>query len=181
MKGIVFTLLEQVVVDEYDERTWDSLLSAAGLDGVYTAVGSYPDEQLTALVMAASEALKIEPDAVVSWFGRKAIPLFYQRYPAFFEPHPGARSLVLALNDVIHPEVRKLFPGAYVPEFHFEPVGDQGLKIGYVSRRRLCSFAEGLILGSADHFGEEATVTHEMCMKKGDDRCLIVCEFQKKQ
>lgn len=179
MKGIVFRLLEEVVVDEFDERTWDALLSGADLEGSYTAVGSYPDEELFSLVAQASAATGMSADDVVIWFGRRAIPRFRDRYPSFFEGHTSARSMVLSLNDVIHPEVRKLFPGAYVPEFDFDEVGDDGIRLGYQSTRKLCSFAEGLILGAADHFGEQVDVAHELCMKRGDDRCVLVCRFSR--
>ena len=96
-------------------------------------------------------------DDVVSWFGRNALPLFAERYPQLFEPHDSTRSFVLTLNDIIHPEVRKLYPGADVPEFDFD-VRDELLVMGYRSPRKLCSFAEGLLLGAADHYGERLTI-----------------------
>jgi len=33
MKGIVFNLLEEIVVEHHDEDTWDDLLDEAGVDG----------------------------------------------------------------------------------------------------------------------------------------------------
>lgn len=177
MKGIVFSLLEQVVIAEHGERAWDALLDAAGVDGAYTAVGSYPDEELSRLVAAAGTSFNVSGDAVLRWFGRSAMPLFADRYPNFFEGHSSARSLILTLNDVIHPEVRKLFPGAYVPEFDFDTSDENRLALGYVSERRLCSFAEGLVLGAGDHFAELVDVSQSLCMKQGDDRCVLVCVF----
>lgn len=177
MKGIVFSVLEQVVVAEHGERTWDGLLEAAGVDGAYTAVGSYPDEELSRLVRAAAAALRVDGDEVLRWFGRSAMPLFADRYPHVFEGHTSARALVLTLNDVIHPEVRKLFPGAYVPEFDFTSSEADRLVLGYRSERRLCAFAEGLLHGAADHFREMVTVEHAQCMKRGDDRCVLNCIF----
>src|SRR5690348_13967944 len=112
MKGIVFNLLEQIVTAEHGDETWEALLDASGLDGAYTSLGSYPDEDLFALVGAASAALDTPADAVVRWFGRSAMPLFAERYPQLFAEHAGTRSFVLTLNDIIHPEVRKLYPGA---------------------------------------------------------------------
>jgi len=93
VKGIVFQLLEQTVIDEHGEQSWEQVLDAAGLDGVYTSLGSYPDEQLFMLVAAASEALDTPPDDVVRWFGRSAMPLFAQRYPQLFTGHREARFL----------------------------------------------------------------------------------------
>ncbi len=54
MKGIIFNLVEEVVRNRYGEDTWDELLDAAGLDGAYTSLGSYPDEELLRLVAAAA-------------------------------------------------------------------------------------------------------------------------------
>jgi len=177
MKGIVFTLLQQLVTDQHGEDVWDSLLESAGVEGAYTSVATYPDEEMTALVDAASKALGISPDDVLVWFGRSCMPLFADSYPAVFEGHMNARSLVLTLNDVIHPEVRKLFPGAYVPEFEYDDSDPKSLSLAYTSKRRLCSFAEGLLHGAADHFGEEAVVHHTKCMKHGNDTCLITVSF----
>ena len=176
MKGVVFNLLEQLVVRDFGEDTWDGLLDASGLDGVYTSLGSYPDGDLGKLVSAASDALAMPADDVVSWFGRNALPLFFERYPQLFEPHNSTRSFVLTLNDIIHPEVRKLYPGADVPEFDFE-IRDGALVMGYRSARKMCSFAEGLLLGAADHYGDHLTIVQPLCMKRGDDRCVLELTF----
>ena len=87
-------------------------------------------------------------DDVVSWFGRNALPLFAGTTPSSSNRTTRTRSFVLTLNDIIHPEVRKLYPGADVPEFDFDS-RDGVLVMGYRSPRKLCSFAEGLLLGAA--------------------------------
>src|SRR5215204_2899039 len=97
VKGIVYNLLEELIVAEHGEDVWDELLDAAGLDGAYTSLGNYPDAQLMALVGAASQELDVPPDEVVRWFGRSALPLLAQRYPALFAPHDCVRSFVLTL------------------------------------------------------------------------------------
>ncbi|HEX9889694.1 MAG TPA: heme NO-binding domain-containing protein [Nitriliruptorales bacterium] len=177
MKGIVLTLLQQVVTDEHDEDTWDDLIDAAGVDGAYTAVGTYDHAELHALVAAAADALDSTPDEIVVWFGRKALPLLAQRYPELFEGHTSARSFVLTLNDVIHPEVRKLFPGAYAPNFEFDTSDPERIGLTYLSDRGLCRFAEGLVQGAADHFGEHAEVVHDRCTRDGADGCTLTCRF----
>ena len=173
MKGIVFNLLEECVVREHGEDTWDALLEAAQLDGVYTSLGNYPDEQLGALVGAASETLAVPSDEVVRWFGQRALPHFADRYPALFEPHDDVRSFVLTLNEIIHPEVRKLYPGADTPDFVFDTSSPERLVMDYTSPRRLCAFAEGLILGTAEFYGERVELSQSECMNRGDERCRI--------
>ena len=177
MKGIVFNLLEQLVARDYGEDTWDALLDASGLEGAYTSLGSYPDGDFVKLVSAASDALALPVDDVVSWLGRNAVPLFAVRYPQLFEPHDCTRSFVLTLNDIIHPEVRKLYPGADVPEFEFGIRDDDRLVMGYRSPRKLCSFAEGLLLGAADHYRERLAIEQPSCMKRGDDQCVLEIAF----
>lgn len=176
MKGVVFNLLERLVARDFGEDTWDALLDTSGVDGVYTSLGSYPDEDLVKLVGAAADAFGMPADDVVVWFGRNALPLFAPLYPQLFEPHRSTRSFVLTLNEIIHPEVRKLYPGADVPEFDFD-VRDELLVMGYRSPRKMCSFAEGLLLGAADHFGERLTLEQPSCMKRGDDQCVLEIAF----
>jgi len=79
MKGIVFNLLQEVIVHELGENTWDQLLEAAQVDGVFTSLGNYPDADLFKIVAAASAALKQPPEQIVRWFGVKALPLLAKK------------------------------------------------------------------------------------------------------
>ena len=177
MKGIVFNLLEEVVRREYGEDTWDGLLETAQLDGIYTSLGNYDFEQLMALVAAASTALKLPPNAIVKWFGRNALSVLAEKYPGFFQPHRSTRSFLFTLNTIIHPEVRKIYPGADVPVFDFASTSDDTLTLGYTSRRPLCSFGEGLIEGAAAHFRETITVEQPACVQRGDSKCVFQILF----
>jgi len=181
MKGIVFNLLEHIVRREHGEDAWDGLLDSAKLDGAYTSLGSYPDADLFKLVGAASAALKLPADTVVRWFARNALPLLANKYPQFFQPHKSTRPFLLTLNDIIHPEVRKIYPGADVPVFDFEASADDVLVMGYRSPRKLCAFAEGLIEGAAAHYGEEVTIEQPRCMHRGDEKCVLRITFRKQQ
>jgi predicted hydrocarbon binding protein len=166
-----------VITDDHGERVWDEVLEAAGSEGIYTAVGSYADEDLLSLVGTAAGMLDVSADDLVREFGRKAIPHFAERYPQFFTPHDNTRSFILTLNEVIHPEVRKLFPGADVPTFEFALPDERTVELAYVSTRRLCSFAEGLILGATGHYGETVEMRQTSCMKRGDAKCVLRCTF----
>lgn len=56
MKGIIFNLVEEVVANDHGPDAWDDILAAAGVEGAYTAVGSYSDDELLAIVSAAATA-----------------------------------------------------------------------------------------------------------------------------
>lgn len=173
MKGIVFNLLAEVVSQEYGEQTWDALLEAAEVDGVYTSLGNYPDSDLVKLVSAASSALQLPADEVVRWFGRRALPLLVAKFPQFFVGHQSTRSFLLTLNHIVHPEVRKIHPDADLPVFDYDASSDGVLLMGYRSRRQLCALGEGLIEGAAAHFGELVVIEQPQCVKRGDDRCIF--------
>ena len=81
-------------------------------------------------------------------------------------------------NTVMYPEVRKLYPGAEVPDFAYDTTSTDVLTMVYSSGRRLCALAEGLIHGAASHYGEEATITQPECMLRGASRCVLRISFR---
>jgi hypothetical protein len=177
MKGIMFNLLAEVVIQERGDAAWDEILDHAGADGAYTSLGSYPDAELLKLLAAANPARE-SPVSGLRWFGRAGMPLLARRYPDFFSPHRSTRSFLLTLNEIIHTEVRKIYPGSDVPDFDFDALSasDQ-LILGYQSKRKLCGLAEGLIEGAADHYSERVSIEQTLCMQRGDEKCVLVCRF----
>lgn len=182
MKGIVFNLLEDVVTTHVGEAAWDKVLAHAGADGAYTSLGNYPDESFVRMIAVLARASRKTDRQVLAWFGRQAMPFLAERYPEFFSVPRGLRGFLLSLNDVIHAEVRKLYPGAEVPVFEFEsPAGTAGhdtLLIRYRSKRRMCPLAVGFILGASDHFREKVAIGQPHCMLDGAPECVIECRFE---
>jgi predicted hydrocarbon binding protein len=178
MKGIVFNLLEEVVSRHHGLATWDTLLETVELEGAYTSLGNYPDEEIVKLVGAASAALGQPPGEVLRWFGREAMPFLAERYPEFFTAHQTTRPFILSLNNVIHAEVHKLYPGAVCP--HFRHVEDNGetLRLAYRSPRKLCDLAHGFIEGASVYYNETVTVDHLKCMSHGDPECELQIAFR---
>jgi hypothetical protein len=172
MKGVVFNLLEEVVTSHYGPDTWDDLLDASGLDGAYTSLGSYDDEQLEKLVASASAALNLPRAEVLRWFGAEAMAHLARIYPVFFEPHRSTRPFLTSVNSIIHPEVRKLYAGAGCPHFNFSDDGDD-LVMEYRSPRRLCALAEGFTQGASAHYGERVVFEHHRCVERGDASCVF--------
>lgn len=173
MKGVIFNILEEVVIEQFGAGAWDDLLDDTGLDGAYTSLGSYPDSEIVALVGAASAKLGKPPAEILRWFGRSAIPVLAERYPAFFEMPSSTRNFLLSVNEIIHPEVRKLYSGAGCPHFRFSQPAGGALVIGYDSARKLCHLAEGFIDGAAAHYGERVEIEHRTCMHHGAPSCEL--------
>lgn len=173
MKGIIFNLVEEVVIDDYNVETWEDLLDLTHVQGAYSAVGSYPDEELNALVAAGSQTTGISGPDLLRHIGRKAIPLLRERYPEFFDLHNDCRSFLGSLNEVIHPEVRKLYKGAEPPNFVISEGHDGSLIMEYHSHRSMCALAEGLIVGTADVYGQQVSVSQSMCKLHGAPYCEL--------
>lgn len=177
MKGIIFNIVEEVVVTKLGPGAWDELLSTTGLPGIYTSLGSYPDAELFQLVAAGAELADAEPSALLRMLGEESIPLLCERYPKFFEDAPNARSFILSLNTIIHPEVRKLYAGAACPHFNFAET-ENTITMGYSSPRRLCHLAHGFILGLALHYDETILIEQPTCMHDGAPMCHIKLVWQ---
>lgn len=177
MKGIIFNLLEDMAESAGGPEAWDELLDVAGVDGGYSALGDYPDADLAALVAACSRVWGRTEFDVTRTFGEFALLGLARRYPAFFAPHSRTRDLLVSLNDVIHPEVRKLHPTARPPLFGYRSSSDDQLTLVYRSERQLCGFAEGMIVGAAVHFGESVTINQSMCVLTGADDCHLDITF----
>jgi hypothetical protein len=139
----------------------------------------YPDGDLLALVDAGSAVLGIPRPDLMRHLGHDCLLGLARRHPHFLAPFERARPFLLTLNDVIHPEVRKLHADARPPEFWFEEEDPDVLVMHYQSDRRLCLMAEGMVRGAATWFGERAHVTQPACVHEGADRCVLTIGFER--
>lgn len=171
MKGVIFNAVEEAVITLYSDDVWDDLLDAAGLDGDYTSLGSYPDAHLEALVGAAVEMTGIDAVELIKVLGRHSFPHLADRYPELVDDSSGTHEFLRRVNDIIHPEVLKLHPDARPPRFSFEDRDDGVLRMTYESERRLGVLAQGLIYGAADRFGEDVTV--DVVSGLGEERTVF--------
>ncbi len=77
------------------------------------------------------------------------------------------------LDDIIHPEVEKIYAGADAPSFVIVDEDERSLTVVYESRRELCALAEGLLVGLGDWFRCGLTVSHLECRRNGDPSCTM--------
>lgn len=177
VKGIVFNLLEQLVRQEFGQAEWDHVRQDADVDGAFTSLDTYPDAALRKLIAAVGKRAQKTPGEALQWFGRHSMPLLASQFPQLFAGQDSTRSFILTLNDIIHPEVRRLYPGADVPVFDFDTSLPDALTLGYRSPRKLCALAHGFIEGAADHYGESVEVEQSECMHRGDAKCVFQLRF----
>lgn len=172
MKGVLFNVVEDVVTEAFSADVWDDVVEHAGVSGAYTSLGNYPDEELGSVVEAtASAAGQTVPDAL-RLAGHLGFAHLVRRAPDLLDGLDGWRAVLTALDDIIHPEVRKIYPDADVPGFATEPDGS-GLLVTYTSRRALCALAEGLMTGAGKWFDTDLHVIHLSCVHSGDENCVM--------
>lgn len=117
MKGIIFNVAEDVITDLYGADAWDSILASAKLEGAYTSPGNYDDAEIAAIIAAASALLKVDLDETWRIMGRHMLPPMAQRIPSFAGQFDNAKQFLLAVNDIIHPEVKVLYPDSVPPPY----------------------------------------------------------------
>lgn len=172
MKGVIFNAVQDSVERVLGPDAWDETLDRAQVDGAFTSLGNYPDADLVAIIGALPEATgETVPDRL-RWVGINAVPFLVGAFPQFFEG-VDLRGFLPALNHMIHPEVRKLYPGATPPDFEITVVDEHTLDLHYVSQRQMSMLAVGFILGIADHLGETITVEQPESSYVGPGDCVI--------
>lgn len=169
MKGVIFNTVEEAVVDLGGEDLWDDLLDAAGVSGSYTALGNYPDEELVAIVGAASDALGLPVPEVLVTVGRAVLPHLAGRVPELVAQVDTAQEFLSSVHEVIHVEVKKLYPDAKPPDLAYQFLDNGGLELSYKSGRHLEDLAEGLLLGTGDLFEQPLSVSR----RQGPDDTVI--------
>ena len=172
MKGVLFNVVEDVVTEAFSADVWDDVVDRSGVSGAYTSLGTYPDSELQSVVEAtASAAGQTVPDTL-RLAGHLGFAHLVRRAPDLLDGLDGWRAVLTSLDDIIHPEVRKIYPDSDVPGFAVEPDGSD-LVVTYTSRRALCALAEGLMTGSGRWFDVELDVTHLSCVHSGDEHCVM--------
>lgn len=178
MKGVVFNVFESFVDETFGEDAFDALVAQCPLHTrePFVGPGTYPDADLIALVTKACTVHGLEPEAALRVFGAYLFGALAARYPGFLEGKE-AKTFLLSVHDVIHVEVRKLYPEAVTPSFTYEDTGPDTLTMRYTSERKLCHLMEGLLAGTAEHFGTSIDARQATCMHEGADVCTFHLRF----
>lgn len=161
MKGLVFTTFYQHCEEVYGDAMVDQIIEDAALpnQGAYTSVGTYPFEEMVALVTALARRTGKPLPQILEEFGFACFTSWVSYVPAHFD----GKSLfdILASVDEFHDkEVRKLYPDAELPSFQLESRDETMLALRYYSCKPLADLAAGVIKGAAAHLNEQVGVHH---------------------
>ncbi len=169
MKGIVFVEFLEMVEQQFSADLADDLIDNSDLPsgGAYTAVGTYDHTEIVTLVLALSQESGIPVPDLIKAFGEYLFGRFFELYPSFFEGVSDCMDFLSRIEDVIHVEVKKLYPSAQLPKFDIDYPDRDHLVMVYHSDRHLGDLAEGLIQQSIKHFKEQITLERENLDEEG--------------
>jgi hypothetical protein len=172
VKGVLFNIVEDVVTRALGADEWDDIVDAAAVSGAYTSLGNYPDADLGAIVDTVADRLSMSVADTLRLVGRLGFEHLAARAPELLATHSDWRSVLLSLDEIIHPEVLKIYPDSEVPGSDVSTDGD-ALLFGYTSSRNMCALADGLIVGCGSWYGTELHVDHVTCVHADDSSCTM--------
>lgn len=158
MKGVVFTEFIEFIEDQYGFDTVDTMIEKSGLEAVYTQAGNYPFEEMVALLVALSGEVNLSVNELLEAYGEHLFSILIKLYPHVIQ-FKSSFDIISHVDNIIHPEVQKLYPDAELPTFNVKAQDEKRLVLEYKSKKSLQHLAKGLILGAAKHYGENITVT----------------------
>jgi hypothetical protein len=163
MKGVVFTEFLEMVEARFSGEMVEELLSGCELasGGAYTSIGTYDHLELVALVGALSEKTGAPAGALIHEFGRHLLRRFTAGFPGFFTAVPDTFTFLARVEGYVHREVRKLYEDAELPTFECRSDEPGHMDMVYRSSRGFADLAHGLIVATAEHYGEAIAVEVE--------------------
>jgi hypothetical protein len=168
--GLIFAGLRDFTASKLGEERTAEIWS----DRNFELTEAYDDQwfaaQLERLVAATGESMR----DVQRGFGEFAAQkTFAGLYPDYYEESGDTFAFLLGIEERIHELVRATIKGAYPPKLHVRPMNDLGVLVSYTSERGLCGLLEGLVLGTAAHYGDNVEVEELQCMQRGDPGCVF--------
>jgi hypothetical protein len=167
--GLIFRSFREFTQDAHpslERAIWDG-------EPEYSATEAYPDDAFFALLARAAELTGRPPRALEVAFGEfTARTAFLRLQPAFYRESGSTRQFLLDVEARMHRLVRATINHAAPPRLHVAPLG-AGVSISYTSDRRLCGLLEGLVRGTAAHYGEAVAITQVLCVRRGDMACVF--------
>lgn len=162
MNGLLFTEFMEMVETTWSFDMVDSLIERSRISsgGIYTAVGSYPHEEMVALIKTLAEATETPTDQIERAFGSYLFNRFMLEYPHYFSGIRDSFQFLARIDEIVHRIVRRHFPDADPPSIQVEQSPGQ-LSLTYVSERPFIHLARGLIEGCITHFGCGEVLQHE--------------------
>lgn len=180
MQGAIFNAFADMITEQMGMQQWNALLDATRppSQGIYTRGEQYDDSELSNMLLVLCDKTGLPIEQLLENFGLYLFDKLYVNSPADLSSVSNLSDFLLAIDSVIHVEVKRLHPDAYLPKFEYEKSADNTLIMYYSSKRKLCYVSIGLIQGAAKQFKQQVEIAHLECMHHGAERCKFKITFK---
>ncbi|MFQ3193274.1 MAG: putative hydrocarbon binding protein [Colwellia sp.] len=180
MQGTVFTSFSDMVIEKMGMPVWNELLKKIkpNSEGIYTNGMQYENAEIMAYATELSIITQVDAPTLIRKFGEYLFIDFYRNSPLKTSQIDNLKDFLICVDSLIHKEVKRLYPNAYLPSFNYDEKPNGDLIMFYQSKRKLCHLCEGLIMGAAKHFQQSISIKHPECMHHGAERCKLVICFE---
>ena len=160
MKGIVFTEFLEMVEEQYGLQTVDYIISHSRLksQGIYSAIGTYDFIEMQTLIGQLSEKINIPVDDLIYTYGLYFFKALTYHHPTVFRSYSDPFEFLASIENHIHVQVRKIYPGAELPSFSILSQDHNKMEMVYSSDRAMYMFAKALMEKSFEYYGKKAHI-----------------------
>ena len=162
MYGIINQSIQELVIRDFGEETWLTILSKSKVDVVdFDNHTVYDDSYTYRLAGAASEVLNTSLENVLKLFGEFWIlDISMKKYPSMTAS--GGQNIYEFMTNLpkFHNRVYLTYTHLIAPEFNVQ-IKEEEILVEYHSKRSgLAPLMEGMLHGIIKMFGEKMEVTH---------------------
>jgi len=179
MKGSIFVGFSQFIEKNYGLDVWQQLIDECPLKekGIYLSTEIYGEQDFPVLLCKLSNIISKPVIEIEKSFGIEFFNTLISLAKNHIEDVDDLFKFLRAVDSVIHIEVKKSDSHAYTPTLLYDQPNENTLIIRYISKRKMCFFAEGLIEGAANYFHTPVNIFQTECIHCGDQHCLIQVEI----
>ncbi len=163
MYGLVNKAVVDLVCTKFGKDTWDKIKQKADVDiDVFVSMDAYPDDITYRLVGAASEVLKLPPEAILEAFGEHwVLYTAAEGYGPMLDASGATLREFLMNLDALHARVALTLSELRPPRFRLVDIDHNTMLLEYRSTRQgLAPMVIGLLRGLGVKFKTPIDVTH---------------------
>ena len=97
MQGVIFTIVNDCVTENFGLNVWNDLLEQVDLpsSGVYTSSANYSDDELFGLIVSLSEMVSLPVNELIKIFGEYMFPYLIDHMPEAHKQGMNFKSFIL--------------------------------------------------------------------------------------
>jgi len=176
MKGHIFNLLEQFIVETAGVEVYDEIHESCNFsgNGVFARPGNYPDADLRELVNKTVAQLGMTTEQAHLAFGEWIFPHLAKLVPSELVDVGHPKPFLMTLNEIHEVELKKLWSDAEPPRFHCVDTGPDSMTFTYDSPRQMFDLVDGVLESVAAYYS--VPIRWEKKFHEGDAGHRI-CQF----